>query len=371
MEARRVAGAAIPAFTAAQGGEETMRWSVAKFAENLGPEAFSGVMATGIVSMATAAVGWIWISAVLFGAAGLQWLALAAAYGWRAAFLRPVRRGGLFRYFAVPASCAVLGARSDLAGWHVVGASWFLLAVVSWAVLSYAVALALVTGTWTTTGPPDGTWLLGAVAPEALSVNAALLWPALRHTPILMLLGLVWWGLGLMLYGVLVTAVLRRLLFGRLDPDELAPPYWIIMGAAALGALGGSLWIEAAQGYGLLGSLTGPLTLVCTLLWGWATWWIPLLVGLGWWRHVVRRRPIRYGSAWWSLVFPLGMYAVSTFHLEQVTRAPALSVGAESVAVTALATWVAVAAGAAIAGLRSLKAPRGFGGLPPRASGDS
>jgi tellurite resistance protein TehA-like permease len=48
--------------------------------------------------------------------------------------------------------------------------------------------------------------------------------------------------------------------------------------------------------------------------------------------------PLRYDPQYWSLVFPLGMYAASTFRLEA-----ALEVGLPStVAMTAF--WVAVAA---------------------------
>ena len=47
--------------------------------------------------------------------------------------------------------------------------------------------------------------------------------------------------------------------------------------------------------------------------WGFATWWIPLLLAIGVWRHGVKRVPIRYDPQYWSLVFPLGMYSVSTF----------------------------------------------------------
>ena len=49
------------------------------------------------------------------------------------------------------------------------------------------------------------------------------------------------------------------------------------------------------------------------ILWAWATWWIPLLVIFGIWRHVVRKVPLTYSPMYWSLVFPLGMYTVATW----------------------------------------------------------
>jgi tellurite resistance protein TehA-like permease len=63
-----------------------------------------------------------------------------------------------------------------------------------------------------------------------------------------------------------------------------------------------------------------------------------LLLAIGVWRHVVRRVPLRYDPQYWSLVFPLGMYAASTFRLEA-----ALDVGLPA-GIATTAFWIAVAA---------------------------
>ena len=47
---------------------------------------------------------------------------------------------------------------------------------------------------------------------------------------------------------------------------------------------------------------------------------------LGFWRHVLQRVPIVYDPQYWSLVFPLGMYAVATFMLEKATGITLLAV---------------------------------------------
>jgi tellurite resistance protein TehA-like permease len=51
------------------------------------------------------------------------------------------------------------------------------------------------------------------------------------------------------------------------------------------------------------------------ILWAWSTWWIPLLIVFWVWRHAIRKAPITYDPTYWSLVFPLGMYTVSTYRL--------------------------------------------------------
>ena len=59
------------------------------------------------------------------------------------------------------------------------------------------------------------------------------------------------------------------------------------------------------------------------VFWAFATWLIPVLVAAGWWRHVERRVPLRYEATLWSIVFPLGMYAVAGIYLGTGRRPPA------------------------------------------------
>ena len=51
------------------------------------------------------------------------------------------------------------------------------------------------------------------------------------------------------------------------------------------------------------------------LAWATATFWFPLMVAIGVWRHVVRRVPLRYDPSYWAMVFPLGMYGAATFRM--------------------------------------------------------
>jgi len=79
------------------------------------------------------------------------------------------------------------------------------------------------------------------------------------------------------------------------------------------------------------------------MMWAWGTWWIPLLIIIGFWKYVVSREPIRYQPALWSIVFPLGMYATALQLLTHITGLEFLA------AFGPAATWIAFAAWALVA----------------------
>lgn len=53
------------------------------------------------------------------------------------------------------------------------------------------------------------------------------------------------------------------------------------------------------------------------LFWATATWWIPMLVILGVWRHVIQRFPLSYDPLYWGAVLPLGVYTVATYRVAE------------------------------------------------------
>ena len=82
--------------------------------------------------------------------------------------------------------------------------------------------------------------------------------------------------------------------------------------------------LAAAERSPLLTELVPFIKGMTLLFWSTATWWVPMLIILGVWRHIYRRFPLRYDPLYWGAVFPLGMYTACTYRLTQVMHADLL-----------------------------------------------
>ena len=81
----------------------------------------------------------------------------------------------------------------------------------------------------------------------------------------------------------------------------------------------------------------------CYALWAFGTWWIPLLIVLGLWRHVWHHWPLTYEPTLWSVVFPLGMYSVATLSFGKAAHLAFMEPLSRFMLWVAVAAWVAVA----------------------------
>ncbi|MEO6227150.1 MAG: C4-dicarboxylate ABC transporter, partial [Thermomonas sp.] len=79
--------------------------------------------------------------------------------------------------------------------------------------------------------------------------------------------------------------------------------------------------------------------------WATGTWWIPMLLVLGIWRHFYRHFPLRYDPLYWGAVFPLGMYAAATHAMLRALEFDFLSWVPGVFLAIALAAWLATLAG--------------------------
>jgi len=249
-------------------------------------------------------------------------------------------------FFTVVAATAVLGSQVVTLwnAWTVAQVLWVASALL-WLVLSYTIFAAL---TIKENKPSlekgiSGGWLLAVVATQAVVVLGMVIAPVVPATavPYLHFACLALWSWGGMLYVLTMALIFYRYEFFALSPQDLSPPYWISMGAMAISTLAGTMLLAAGEAGAshLLASLTPVTKGASVLFWATGTWWIPLLVVLGVWRHVARRFPLRYEVSYWGMVFPLGMYALCTLHLADALDLGFLVPVSSAFLVFALLAW--------------------------------
>ncbi|MFV0284388.1 MAG: tellurite resistance/C4-dicarboxylate transporter family protein [Castellaniella sp.] len=294
----------------------------------LSPAYFGLVMATGIVSLASNMMDYPQLARALFVLNVIQYAVLWLVYLLRACLFPRRFFGDMIDhargpgYFTVVAATGILASQSILL--HeglLMGFGLWWLAVILCVGLTYTI---FTTFTVKKEKPPldkgiSGAWLLAVVATQALAVSGALL-AARIGQPFRLELNLValsMWLWGGMLYIWMMSLIFYRYTFFPFSPGDLSPPYWINMGAMAISTLAGSLLIQNAPHAPYLVSLLPFLRGFTVFYWATGTWWIPMLLVLGIWRHVFQRFPFSYDPLYWGAIFPLGMYAASTWQMNR------------------------------------------------------
>ena len=220
--------------------------------------------------------------------------------------------------------------------------------IVLWAATTYGVLTIL---SVKATKPPlsegmNGGWLVAVVAAQSVAVLGVQLADGFAtYAPHVLLFCLAMWLGGGMLYIWIIALIFYRYTFFTLDPRQLAPPYWINMGAMAISTLAGAVLATKAEYSPLIAGLLPFVKGLSLWFWATATWWIPLLLLLGLWRHVLQRVPILYDVQYWSMVFPLGMYAAATIRLIEATSWQFLRSLATGAGLVAVLAWTIAFAG--------------------------
>ncbi len=330
---------------------------------NQPPASFAFVMATGIVSAALMDAGWPVAARILLWTAVVGLVALTLGLLGRllvhtddaVADFRNPHKG--FGYLTMVAAINVVGI-----GFHPAApaATWILagISIPLWLFLAYGVPLSMMLRTEIGETlrprllPVDGTWFLWVVSTQSLSMAAASLATGGSSVRLLSDAAVAFWGVGIMLYFTLTTLVMLRLLTGGENLGGIVPTNWIFMGATAITVLAGSMILHLPSAVPVV-AMAGPTVGgISYLLWAFGLWWVPLLVAFGFWRHAVRREPLRYTTALWSIVFPLGMFAVATYRFGTENHMPLVAWVGNVTTWAAAAAWLAVACGMAVTFIR-------------------
>jgi tellurite resistance protein TehA-like permease len=294
--------------------------------KDLSPAYFAMVMATGILSIGATQLGAPALGVGLFVLNIGVYVALSGLTALRIAWFAPDVFGDMTDhrrspgFFTAVAATNILGTQCLLIGGSLtLAVTLWVVGLALWTGLTYAIFVAL---TVKRLKPPldegiTGAWLLAIVATQSVALLSALIaahWPQPYRLE-LNFLSLSMWLWGGMFYIWMISLIFYRYTFFAFSPGDLSPPYWINMGAMAISVLVGARLVQNTEGAPFLLSVLPFLKGFTVFYWATGTWWIPMLLLLGVWRHVYRRFPLRYDPSYWGAVFPLGMYTVCTLQM--------------------------------------------------------
>lgn len=325
------------------------------------PDVFATVMATGIVSIAARDHHYTKLSDALgvLASAGLAVLVVvviaAAAARSRKLFWDLADPDITLRLFTFVAACAVLDTRlsSNLAMLRVLG----VVALLAWLILIVLTARNMVAHRWAALRDhAHGAWELASVGTSGLAIVMGQISYYSGHR-LWLLVAVPVWSVAIGIYALMTWLILWRATVERGDLDGFAPDSWIMMGGLAVATLAGDELHQQLSGWP-----AAAVRMVTIVTWVLATVWIPPLIYFGLHRITQRPEVLQFTGAWWSLVFPLGMYSAGTDAMAAESGVRAMHTISLVFFWDAFAVWVIVAVAGLLRLRRTVAGPQGWPG---------
>lgn len=249
-------------------------------------------------------------------------------------------------FFTLIAASGVLGSQfaviKNMAGTAFV---FWLVASIIWLILMYAFfTLIIIKKTKPMIDESiNGGWLLVVVSTQSLAVLGTLVADSTDFSEVMIFIALILFLLGCALYLNIIAFIFYRLMFLKIEAMSLKPPYWISMGALAITTLAGSVLV--LNGTGIAAELEIFIKGFTLFFWPLGTWWIPLLITLGIWRHIINHYPLSYTPDMWGMAFPIAMYTVGTVNLSMALDLDFLMIIPKITIFAAVIVWLLILTG--------------------------
>jgi tellurite resistance protein TehA-like permease len=310
------------------------------------PGYFALVMATGIISLAADSLQYDFVSHFFFWISNILYVILVLVFIVRIIVYFPEFRNDLSAhakgagFLTLVAATSILGSQYTLLFQNYYVASvLFVISCILWVLFIFSFVFLVIIQQ---EKPPlekaeNGTWLLLVVSTQSLSVLAtSISQHVIAPTEMILFTSLCLYLLGFIFYSIFITLIFYRLIFVRVTPQEFEPPYWIDMGAAAITTLAGMNLVQQLPESFF--DFIPFLKTAALLSWAVGTWWIPVVCMLEIWRH--RYVAWSYQPAYWSLVFPLGMYSMSTGKIAHILHFSFLTSISKVFIIIAITAWI-------------------------------
>ncbi len=313
------------------------------------------VMSPGIVSLALGHLGCHW-GAMLFFAINICMYAVLWPLYILKLFVYPDRMRADFTghltgpgFLTIVAGTSVLGAQFAILGQSLAIAQiFFWLACLLWIAILWGTFFCIFINPVKPSLEHgiNGSWLLATVSTQSIVVlGATIARGAGWSLDVAFFLLCAMFGLGLILYILIITLIFYRFCFAELRPEGLDPAFWINTSAVAITTLAGATLIIHGGDAAMPARLRPFIEGITLLAWATASWWLPFLFLLGIWRHLLRKLAFAYTPAFWGMVFPMGMYTTCTAALAKAIDFPKLMIVPRIFIWIALLAWLATFTG--------------------------
>jgi len=300
-----------------------MKYKQPHWLKDLYPGYFAMTMATGIISLALKLQNLSTLSEIFFVFTLATWVIMSVLYTWRlikfpkSVFEDLTNPRTTFIFFTFVAATNISGILLHQHGFIYLALTSWIIAFIYWSALMYFGFASLTFAHKNReVNVVHGGWLILIVGTQSLVLLGTKVAGDLGEYAAYMMVEIhMLWSLGMIFYAIFVTIFCYRIFFFSMEAKDYSPLMWVIMGAAAISANAGSSLLLTDPIIPTLVALRPSVQMISIMLWTWATWWIPLLVLIGLWKHVYKKVPLIYEPMQWSIIFPLGMYTVATYNL--------------------------------------------------------